>query len=84
MADDERGWLLRYHPFSYGFLSLVFAVPAVYGLLMTWPHVAGLPGVFPGHWRTVALFATLLSVGMGLRSMTPISRLVDSPGEETR
>lgn len=71
MIDTESSLLVRYHPFSYGVLSLVFALPLLYGLLASWPDVTTIPTLFPGHWSTVALFSTLLSAGMALRSMTP-------------
>ena len=77
MADDGQGWLLRYHPFGYGMLALLFALPAVFGVLTTWPNLADLPSLFPGHWRTVVLFSTLISVGMGLRSVTPAANLAE-------
>ena len=71
MIDTESSLLIRYHPFSYGVLSLVFALPLLYGLLASWPDVTAIPTLFPGHWRTVALFSTLISAGMAIRSMTP-------------
>ena len=77
MADSGRSWLLRYHPLSYGALSILFALPAAIGLLATWPNVADLPSLFPGHWRTVVLFSALISVGMGLRSITPAEQLAE-------
>lgn len=82
MLLDGRSWLRRHHPLSYGILSLLFALPVLIGLLVTWPDVAGLPGVFPGHWRTVALFSTLVSVGMGLRSVTPAAELGGAVDED--
>ena len=71
MIEDSHSLLDRHHPFSYGALSVVFALPLLYGLLMTWPDVTGLPSIFPGHWNTVALFSTLISAGMAIRSLTP-------------
>lgn len=84
MTDDGRGWLRRHHPTSYGLLSLVFALPALGGLWLVWPDVAGLPAAFPGRWSTVALFSTLVSAGMALRSVTPYSALVDPADERAR
>ena len=81
MANEGDGWLFRHHPVSYASLAILFALPALVGLLVTWPDVAGLPSVYPGHWGTVALFSTLVSAGMGLRSITPSANLAERPND---
>ena len=79
MIDDERSLLIRHHPFSYGLLSLVFGLPVLYGLLLSWPDVSSLPAQFPGHWRTLVLFSALISSGLAIRTITPATELTEYP-----